>query len=123
MLEEFNSSNSPTGAEDFALVDPPRSANDSLNPMPLFGRRRRPTRPRTPSPQGRRHQFQLLHPMATGPVGLGDIPTSKPNFVPDHLRRKRPEFIWACDDLSDLDVTVDRQFPTPAALVETARVW
>jgi hypothetical protein len=86
--------------------------------MPLFGRRHRPS-PALP-PQRRRPQFQLLHPLATGPVGLDDVPNSKPNLVRDHLRRIRPEFIWTCDDLSELDVTVDRQFPTPAALVEMA---
>ncbi|MGI8313452.1 hypothetical protein [Saccharopolyspora hattusasensis] len=58
--------------------------------------------------------------MATGPIGLGDVRTAKPNVVRDHLRRTRQEFIWACDDLTDLDVTVDRQFATPAALVEAA---
>jgi hypothetical protein len=86
--------------------------------MPLFGRRRRPSP--APPTQGRRPQFQLLHPLATGPIGLENLASSKPNLVHDHLRRTRPEFIWTCDDLSDLDVTVNRQFPTPAALVETA---
>lgn len=87
-------------------------------PMPLFRRNRRPTL--TPPTPVRRPQFQLLHPLATRPVSLADVATSKPNLVREHLKRTRTEFIWTCDDISDLNVTVNRQFATLVALVETA---
>lgn len=89
--------------------------------MRLFRRNRRPD-PVPPRAPVRRPQFQRLHSLATGPVSLADVANRKPNQVRDYLRRERPEFIWACEDLTDLNVTIDRQFDTPGALVEAAFV-
>lgn len=73
--------------------------------------------------QGMLRQHELMHDLArVGPATLDDVVTTKPNAAGNLVKRKCPDGVWTCDDMSGLvpDVPVKRQFPTKASLVDAA---